>query len=132
MAYFRKALVLTTLLLCLSSISFATKKRILFIGNSYIYVNDLPTTLYNLALSLGDTLEFDSNTIGGSTLNYHSTDAVSQAKIKQGNWDYIVLQEQSQMPAFDPSQVATDTYPYAKKLCDTIHAYNPCGEVLFI
>jgi len=131
MAYFRKALVLTTLLLCLSSISFATKKRILFIGNSYIYVNDLPTTLYNLALSLGDTLEFDSNTIGGSTLNYHSTDAVSQAKIKQGNWDYIVLQEQSQMPAFDPSQVATDTYPYAKKLCDTIHAYNPCGEVLF-
>jgi PKD repeat protein len=123
--------LLLTFIIFISSISNAEVKRILFIGNSYTYVNDLPNTLVNIALSMGDTIVVDNSTPGGYTFNSHSTDVNTQNKIKLGNWDYIVLQEQSQIPSFDPSQVATDCYPYAKKLCDTIKKYNPCGEILF-
>jgi len=106
-------------------------KRILFIGNSYTGVNNLPQTVYSLALSMGDTLFTDNHAPGGYTFNQHSVDATTLSKIQQGNWDYVVLQEQSQLPSFSPAQVATDCYPYAKKLCDSIRFYNPCAEVLF-
>ncbi len=109
----------------------AEKRKILFIGNSYTAVNDLPNTLKGLALSLGDTLEVDSNTPGGMTFNAHSTDATTLAKIALGGWDYVVLQAQSQEPSFDPVQVATDTYPYAKKLDSLVHVSNPCAETIF-
>jgi PKD repeat protein len=125
-----KMFLLCSLLLAAGS-SFSVPKRVLFIGNSYTGVNDLPNTFYSLCLSLGDTVVVDVNSPGGFTFNGHSTNATTLGKIQQGNWDYVVLQEQSQIPAFSPAQVATDCYPYAKKLCDTIAYYNPCAEVVF-
>jgi PKD repeat protein len=113
------------------SVSFAQTKNVLFLGNSYTGVNNLPLLTYNLALSLGDTINYDSNTPGGYTYQGHSTNATSLAKIAQGNWDFVVLQEQSQMPSFPPSQVATEVYPYAQILFDSIKLANACAEPLF-
>jgi PKD repeat protein len=113
------------------SVSFAQTKNVLFLGNSYTGVNNLPLLTYNLALSLGDTINYDSNTPGGYTYQGHSTNATSLAKIAQGNWDFVVLQEQSQMPSFPPSQVATEVYPYAQILVDSIKLANACAEPLF-
>lgn len=115
----------------ISTFIFAEKRRVLFIGNSYTYTNDLPNVLRQLALSLNDTLEIDSYAQGGATFNALSNNANAIAKIQLGNWDYVVLQGQSQEPAFPPSQVETDTYPYAKKLDSIVHVYNPCAETLF-
>lgn len=109
----------------------AQQTKVLFIGNSYTGVNDLPNMFKNLALSLGDTVTIDSNTPGGFTFNQHSTNAITLQKIQQGNWDFIILQGQSQEPAFPPSQVSTQTYPYAKKLDSLIQVYNPCAETVF-
>ena len=55
------------------SVSFAQTKNVLFLGNSYTGVNNLPLLTYNLALSLGDTINYDSNTPGGYTYQGHST-----------------------------------------------------------
>lgn len=85
----------------------------------------------NIANSMGDTVVFDSNTPGGYRLFGHSTDANSLAKIRLGNWDYVVLQEQSQFPSFPEWQVVRDVYPYARKLDSTIKAHNPCAETMF-
>ena len=109
----------------------AETRKILFLGNSYTAVNDLPTTLKNIALAYNDTLITDSNTPGGMTLQGHTTDATTLAKIQQGGWDYVVIQAQSQEPSFDPVQVATDTYPYAHILDSLIHAASPCAETIF-
>jgi len=109
----------------------AQKTRILFIGNSYTYVNNLPQTLHDLALSKGDTILFDVSAVGGYRFVDHLGDANTLAKINQQPWDYVVLQEQSQMPAFPPSQVATDVYPYAKRLDSLIHINNSCTETVF-
>jgi len=70
--------------------STATVKRVLFIGNSYTAVNNLPNTLLNLALSMGDTILVDNNTPGGFTFNQHSTNATTLAKIQSGNWDFVI------------------------------------------
>ena len=53
------------------------------------------------------------------------------SKIATGNWDYVVLQEQSQIPSFPPSQVANDCYPFAAILIDSIKSANSCVEPLF-
>lgn len=127
----KKTILSFILLVTFISISHAEKRRVLFLGNSYTYVNDLPNTLKYLALYLGDTIETDSYTPGGSTLQTLSADANTLAKIQLGNWDYVVVQAQSQEPSFPPAQVATDTYPYAHIIDSMIHAINPCAETIF-
>lgn len=108
-----------------------TNKRVLFLGNSYTYVNNLPQMLADVATSVGDAVTFDSNAIGGYTLQGHSTNATSLAKIAVGNWDYVVLQDQSQLPSFPQGQVETDVFPYAHFLDSIINAQNPCVETAF-
>lgn len=109
----------------------AQQTRVLFLGNSYTQVNNLPVLLQDLALSRGDSITVDSNTPGGFTLQGHSTNATSLAKINAGNYDYVVLQEQSQLPSFSPGQVANDVFPYAYRLDSLIHAANPCAKTVF-
>lgn len=110
---------------------FPQQTRILFLGNSYTYVNDLPGTLSQLALSMGDSIYYDSNTPGGTNFNYHAGNALSLSKIAQPGWDYVVLQDQSQQPSFPPAQVEMNTYPYAARLDSFIHASNPCAITMF-
>lgn len=107
------------------------KKRVLFIGNSYTYVNNLPVLVHDLALAKGDTLVYDSYTIGGYSFANHFMDANSKAKIALGNWDYVILQGQSQEPSFPPSQVNAQTLPYARKLDSLVKHYNPCALTVF-
>jgi PKD repeat protein len=91
----------------------------------------LPLVLYNLALSNGDTIIYDSSAPGGHTFEQHTNNATTLSKINAQDWDYIVLQEQSQKPAFDPSQVQIETYPYAAQLNDLILANDSCTETVF-
>jgi len=125
------------LLICLLSLfsiqsSFAQqRKEVLFIGNSYTYYNNLPDLVKQIALSFGDSLIYDSSTPGGSNFNSHTTNTQTLSKINQQQWDYVVLQSQSQEPSFSPAQVANDTYPYAEILVDSIYANSSCTEPLF-
>ena len=115
----------------LSSQTSSKKIRVLFIGNSYTYVNNLPQLAASIALSKGDTMIFDSYCPGGYTFNNHVNDANTLAKIALGNWNYVVLQAQSQEPSFSPTQVSAQTLPYAIKLDSLIKHYNPCANTVF-
>jgi hypothetical protein len=106
-------------------------KRMLFLGNSYTSFNNLPQMLANIAASTGDSLIFDSNTPGGHTLRQHATNPVSLGKIAVGNWDYVVLQEQSQLPSFSLPQVENEVFPFAAALDDSIRRHNACAETMF-
>ena len=73
-------------------------KHILFIGNSYTYINGgLDQQLKGLAPSS----ETASVAVGGYTLEQHWNAGTALQTIRQGGWDYVVLQEQSQTPIFD-------------------------------
>ena len=105
--------------------------RVLFIGNSYTGVNNLPQLFSDVSSSAGKYVYVDSNTPGGYTFQMQSTDATTTAKIMQGGWDYVVLQAQSQEPSFPDGQFFSDTYPYALTLNNLIKTYNPCAKTVF-
>ncbi len=116
-----------------SCASFAQNKKlkVLFLGNSYTYVNNLPQLIKDIALANGDTLVFDSNSPGGHTFNNHFNNATSLSKINAQVWDCVILQAQSQEPSFSPGQVAAQTLPYAIKLDSVIKHNNACTETVF-
>jgi hypothetical protein len=122
---------LLPLCLLLTTTVTARTLRVLFIGNSYVYTNDLPAVLKDLAQAGGDTIIHASSAPGGYTFRQHCTYAPTLNLLQQGNWDYIVLQEQSQSPAFPDNQVSSDVYPYAKKLDSLAHKYNACAKTVF-
>jgi PKD repeat protein len=126
----RKALILL-LGVFLYSIGISQSKKVLFLGNSYTFVNDLPSLVQDIASSLGDSIIYDSNAPGGYTLEQHCTNAVTLSKIASQSWDFVVLQEQSQKPSFPPSQVAVEVYPFAKTLDSLIKVNNPCTKTVF-
>ena len=106
-------------------------KEVLFVGNSYTFYNDLPNMVKQIALSFGDTLNYDQNTPGGATLQMHSTNTQTLSKISQQQWDNVIIQCQSQEPSFSPSQVSNDVFPYAQILIDSIESNNICTEPIF-
>ena len=101
-------------------------RKVLFLGNSYTAVNNLPQLIHDVALSAGDTLQFDSNTPGGYTLNAHSTDNLSLNKMRTAGWDYVVLQGQSQEPVTQSSVFQHS----GDQLNDSITKYNPCSVTM--
>lgn len=76
--------------------------EILFLGNSYTSVNDLPGMVEELATAAGRPLRQESITPGGMTLDGHASDSGTVAKIASRRWSYVVLQEQSLMPILEP------------------------------
>lgn len=106
-------------------------KSVCFLGNSYTYTNDLPGLISSLASADGNTLIKDQNTPGGYTFQNHSTNSTSLSKIASQNWDYVVLQEQSQLPSFPWSQVTSDVLPFASVLCDSIRSNYACTIPVF-
>ncbi|MBP8753811.1 MAG: PKD domain-containing protein [Chitinophagales bacterium] len=128
----RKQIIFLCIGLLLAGSGFSqTTKSVLFLGNSYTSVNNLPQMVSNVATSAGDTLIYDSNSPGGFTFQGHTTNITSLNKIMVGDWDFVVLQEQSQLPSFPIDQVESEVFPYAHMLDSIINTYNACGETMF-
>lgn len=123
--------LLTLTLVILGTIAQAQTYRALFLGNSYTAVNNLPEITASIASSMGDSLIWDQRTPGGFTLEAHSSSSPSLNMIAEGNWDFVVLQEQSQRPAFPIQQVMIEVFPYAHFLDSVINVHNPCAETMF-
>lgn len=104
-------------------------KKALFLGNSYTGVNDLPKMVSDAAASAGDTLIYDSNTPGGYYIAQHLANQASMAKVAAGNWDNVILQDQSMALAY-PSTFM-NFLPYCVKMDSTIKAENRCAQTMF-
>jgi PKD repeat protein len=104
---------------------------VLFIGNSYTYVNDLPTMVHALADSLNDKMTYDSKTNGGYTFLNHWNDPLTYSKINSKQWDYVVIQGQSQEPSFPTGQVNTQSLPYAVNLADSVYSNRFCSQAMY-
>ena len=126
----KRHLIATLLTLIAFAAAAQESPRVLFIGNSYTEVNNLPQMVFNIARSMGDDMTYSSNTPGGCTFQGHCSNQSMQL-ICQGGWDVVVLQEQSQYPSFPQSQVEAEVFPYAERLVDSIYAHNPCAEPMF-
>jgi hypothetical protein len=90
--------------------------EVLFIGNSYTYVNDLPGMLQQIAARGGRPIHTAEVVQGGFQLMDHWDAGVAQARIRQGGWTHVVLQGQSEEPIYDPG----DFFTYARLFSDLI------------
>lgn len=80
--------------------------KILFIGNSYTFYNDMPKMLSELAIENGEELEVDSVTRGGRKLYENlaegdENNAKIRALVKEKSYDVLILQEQSYFALID-------------------------------
>ncbi|MCQ2280738.1 MAG: hypothetical protein MJZ49_08075, partial [Bacteroidales bacterium] len=91
-----------------------TTQKVLFIGNSYVYTNDLPNAIKTLALGCGDTLEYSQSTPGGCTFQQHLSNTTTMGYVNAGGWDKVILQEQSQLPSFPIGNVQNQCFPFAQ------------------
>jgi hypothetical protein len=97
----------------------ADRVRILFIGNSYTYVNDLPRTLQAMAAAGGShSVEVGSVLVGGASLRRHWNDRDAVELVRRAGWDYVVLQEQSLLPLENPDELIA----YGKRFGTEIRA----------
>jgi hypothetical protein len=76
----------------------AVPKKILFIGNSFTARNDLPGLIAQLAAAHGKTFEHRLISAGGASLRRHWNTGEAQKAIESGQFDHVVLQEQSTLP----------------------------------
>ena len=107
----------------------AQQTSVLFIGNSYTAANDLPNTFRQLALSLGDTVTTAMQAPGGYTLMGHASTPATINAIESQPWDFVVMQEQSQLGAL-PLDI-TDTEIGAVQLVATIEQNDECTYPVF-
>lgn len=69
--------------------------RVLFIGNSYTFVNNLPGLVIELAAHEAKPVDAEMVVIGGARLADLWAEGSALAAVRRGHWDYVVLQEQS-------------------------------------
>jgi hypothetical protein len=69
--------------------------RVLFLGNSYTYVNNLPEMFARLADAGRHPVETDMRAPGGWRLEDHWNKPDDRAAVRDGHWDFVVLQDQS-------------------------------------
>jgi hypothetical protein len=78
--------------------------RVLFLGNSHTYVNQLPCLVQRLASSLQPRIDLEVVAVArdGATLEQHWADSSTRALSQAREWDFVVLQEQGRRPVQHP------------------------------
>src|SRR2546430_10315952 len=94
--------------------------RLLFICNSFTYVQALPAMFGGLGRSGGHRVEVGMVAEGGATLRDHAGSVATAAKLTSAKWDVVVLQEQSEIPSLEQLR-ESEMYPAARRLADTIY-----------
>jgi hypothetical protein len=88
---------------------------VLFIGNSYTYVNDLPAMFTKLARAGQALVEAAKVAEADETLAEHVASPETATALAAERWDVVVLQEQSQIPSVERYR-QTEMYPAARQL----------------
>lgn len=105
--------------------------RMLWIGNSYTFFNDLPSIVRDIAASQGMKLSMTTVLKGGEHLSGHLRNPRLHELLKHGGWDYVIIQEFSAGPAADTRTVARTVYPYARTIDSLAVKCSPDAKVMF-
>lgn len=73
-------------------------ESVLFVGNSFTYVNDMPGMLKALAVANGKELSVEESTCAGCSLARHARNTRTRKAIAAKDWSVIVFQGQSLEP----------------------------------
>lgn len=87
---------------------------VLFIGNSYSF--GVPKAFTKLATGHGKKVRTGHATYSGWTLARHAVNEPTLAKIRNGRWDIVVIQEHSQIPALPARKRNAEMLPPLRQL----------------
>ncbi len=87
---------------------------VLFVGNSYSF--GVPKAFSKLAAGRGKKVRVGHATSGGWTLKRHAESEATLRKIREGRWDIVVIQEQSEIPALPARRLAAVMFPPLREL----------------
>lgn len=90
--------------------------RILFIGNSHTYVNEMPALVMDYAKRDGVDCSVTMLAHGGWFLHQHVSGDEAAFNILHGGYDYVVLQEHTH-----PFASQEEYLPAVRQLCQWIH-----------
>lgn len=93
--------------------------RVLFVGNSLTFSNDMPEMFAELAQSGGYDVKVDMSAQGGWTLSDHASSQLTLNKIDE-MWDFVILQEQSVIPCIAEER-SEYMYPAVRTLYEKVH-----------
>ena len=99
--------------------------RVLWVGNSFSYCNDLPGMVQKIASTQKVKLSCTRFLKGGERFSGHLKNKKLLQAIADGGWDYVVLQEQSTAPAMPTGQVAREVYPAVRSERPDCILYRP-------
>jgi hypothetical protein len=88
----------------------------LFIGNSFTQRNDLPGLLAELAAARDISVAHQLISVGGASLRTHWNAGVAAKAIASGDYDYVVLQEQSTLPVKNAQRMAENVRLFAEAI----------------
>ena len=102
--------------------------KILFVGNSYTFFNDLPTMFMDLLFENGIEVDVESVTKGGRALNENFTKVDETANALRekavNEYDLLILQEQSILPIID-----YDKFLFGVR--ETVNLISACKVMLY-
>ena len=76
--------------------------KVLFIGNSHTYTNEVPNIARDMLAEAGKKMEYRAITAGGQSLSWHAQQSDTIKEIRTDKYDFIVLQEKAS--GFDASE----------------------------
>lgn len=90
--------------------------KVLFIGNSLTYYNDLAGLVQAFAAREPRPLYIDAVTFPLASLDYHWRRTPAREKIRQGHWDLVILQQYSTAPADRPRETVEQYQRFAPEV----------------
>lgn len=110
-----------------------TRPRILFVGNSHTFYNNLPGTFINIVQTMGHKSE-----VFELAQDYYSLEKFADTENEVGalldktvvgkKWDFVVLQENSSVAMSDSAE--ENMYPYARVLDEKVKSSG--GQTAFL
>ena len=128
---------------CFQYAPFATASdttRVLFIGNSFTYVNMVPDIVKGLAQQGNIGMAYAMHAPGGATVGDLAQGAYAHMEnpavfdlIRQGNWDYVVLQDNQGRFLYNYGVFNANarTIEGHKRIMDSTLHYNPCAAMIW-
>lgn len=103
---------------------------VLFVGNSYTTTNNLAGVFSELAGAGGYDADVEVVAQGGAWLRDHVQSGRAAGALAGGDWDYVVLQEQSVVPA-SPTERLNAMFPAVREIVSIADDWNT-EPVLFL
>lgn len=105
-------------------------QKILYIGNSYTYLNDTPAMMDSMARAHGLSPDISKFTKGGATMKYHINNEKCRSLVEKGGYDYIILQSQSAQPALVGTTEGMPIMEEMMNMINYLRTHNPNAKIL--